>query len=289
MATNGVYGTNVGANIDPLNDVEIWYSYSPTRHASDVGKSGFEMLPSSYLDDNRMGLDGLYNLNLPLNKFNKKGFYTVYIKPKEIPVVIKDVSVLSSYANVRGIILDIEEVNDNDYFCSLLRTNNALVGYRIKYDDDPSLYRIITSNNKVEPVVQNIVDVNSKSTRYRFNDSSSLVFITVTPSSASSFKANSEPFIGNVTDRIKIVNTKFEPIMLDIEMVENDIDTLTTLVNGSQLRDLDNGLLTTFNKQNEIVAQHEFFTMKQDGVEIFEVKHNKENSIDFSQTLEDKI
>lgn len=287
MATNGVYGTNVGANIDPFNDVEIWYSYSPTRHASDVGKSGFEMLPSSYLDDNRMGLDGLYNLNLPLNKFNKKGFYTVYIKPKEIPVVIKDVSVLSSYANVRGIILDIEEA-DKD-LRSLLQTNNALVGYRIKYDDDPSLYRIITSNNKVEPVVQNVVDVNSKSTRYRFNDSSSLVFITVTPSSASSFKANSEPFIGNVTDRIKIVNTKFEPIMLDIEMVENDIDTLTTLVNGSQLRDLDNGLLTTFNKQNEIVAQHEFFTMKQDGVEIFEVKHNKENSIDFSQTLEDKI
>ena len=64
-----------------------------SEYASDVGKSGFEMLPSSYLDDNRMGLDGLYNLNLPLNKFNKKGFYTVYIKPKEIPVVIKDVSV----------------------------------------------------------------------------------------------------------------------------------------------------------------------------------------------------
>ena len=289
MATNGVYGTNVGAIINPANDVEIYYSYSPTRHASDVGKGGFEQLESTYLQNNdMMDLEGLYNLNLPLNKFNKKGFYTVYIKPKEIPAVIKDVSTLSSFSNVRGIVLDIEEIDDNALRANLQK-NNSLVGYRIKYENDPTLYRIITSNNRVEPVVQNMVDVNSKSTRYRFNDSSSLVFITVTPSVAPSFKANAMPFIGNTTDRIKIVNTKFEPIMLDIEMVENDIDTLTTLVNGSQVRDLDNGLLTTFNKNNEIVAQHEFYTMKENGVEMIEIKYNKENSIDFSQTLEDKI
>ena len=28
-------------------------------------------------------IEGMYNLQLPLSEFNKKGFYTVYIKPRE--------------------------------------------------------------------------------------------------------------------------------------------------------------------------------------------------------------
>lgn len=303
MASNGVYGTNVGANIT-YQDVDIFYSYSPTRTSSEPNGNRFTKLDSSLLVGSELDtvgsdnydnvLEGLYNLKLPLQYFNKKGFYTVYIKPKEVIMTLQDVGVLASYEDVKGIVIDSSLVQ-NSNMQTLLRTNNALVGYRVIYFDSNSkrepYYRLITSNNKCEPVVQNTANVNTKSIRYRYNESSSLVFLTLTPSVASTFKPNALPYIGRSMQRVALVNTKFEPIMLDIEMVENDMDTLSIMMNGSQLRNLENGLVTTFNNNNEIFAQHEHFTLKDSMTNdpIFEIKHNKQNSIDFSQTLEDKI
>lgn len=303
MSVNGVYGTTVGSTIN-VNDVDIFYSYSPTRSSDDINKSVFNKLDSSLLEQSVLGdsaasghydniLEGLYNLKLPMEYFNKKGFYTVYIKPKEHELVIQDVGALSTYPDVRGIVIDATKIKDST-LRSLFETNNFLVGYRIiffndNYEREP-YYRIVTSNNKCEPVVQNIPDVNQKSIAYRFNESSSLVFLTVTPSVSTSYKANATPYIGVPSQKISIVNTKFEPIMLDIEMVENDADTITTMLEGSQLRDLDNGLITTFNSKNEIYAQHEVYTLKDEFTTqpVFEVKKNKTESIDFSQTIDDK-
>jgi hypothetical protein len=83
----------------------------------------------------------------------------------------------------------------------------------------------------------------------------------------------------------------FEPIQIDIEMTTHDADTISYMLEGSQLRDLDNGLVTTFNDKNEIYNQAEHFTLKDQysGKPVYEVKENKENGIDFSQTIEDKI
>ena len=113
----------------------------------------------------------------------------------------------------------------------------------------------------------------------------------MTPSSAPSFKSNSAPFIGKPTQRILLVNTLFEPVMLDIEMTEHDLNTMAYMLEGSQLRDLDNGLVTTFDENNQIYHQSEHFTLKDSatGKPVYEVKKNKGNGIDFSQTLEDKI
>jgi hypothetical protein len=223
--------------------------------------------------------------------FNKKGFYTVYIKPKEIKAVIQDVGVLSAYPDVKGIILSIE---GNNNLKNKLQENNSLVGYRIIYFDSNGerqpYYRIITSNNKCESVIQNLQDTNQKAVRYRYNESSSTSFLTVTPSVATTFKPNATPYIGIPSQTIAIVNTKFEPVLLDIEMVDNDFDTISTMLEGSQLRDLDNGLITTFNKKNEIYAQHEVYTLKDEftSTPVYEVKKNKNESIDFSQTIDDK-
>ena len=78
--------------------------------------------------------------------------------------------------------------------------------------------------------------------------------------------------------------------MLDIEMTDRDFDTLSTMLEGSQLRSLDNGLVTTFNENNEIYHQTEHYSLKnpETGQPIYEVKLNKTDAIDFSQTLEDK-
>ena len=74
-------------------------------------------------------------------------------------------------------------------------------------------------------------------------------------------------------------------------MTEHDIETISTMLEGSQLRDLDNGLVTTFNDDNQIVHQSEHYTIKDTatGNPVYEVKKNKTDSIDYSQTLEDKV
>lgn len=296
MASNGVYGTRVASRITP-NDVDIFYSYSPTRNSDDINKATFTKLPSTLLidaktDDNDI-LEGLKNLKLPLQYFNKKGFYSVYIRPKEVKAVINHVSTLTTYPDVRGIIIDTNMVSE---LSNELKTNNMLVGYRIIYlktdgsGEREPYYRIVTSNNKCEPVEQSLSNVNQNTTRYRFNESSNLTFITVTPSVAPSFKSNAEPYIGKTGQEIILVNTKFEPILIDIEMIDKDIDNVATMLEGSQLRSLDNGLVTTFNENNEIYHQSEHYSLKnpETGEPVYEVKMNKTDSIDFSQTLEDK-
>ena len=275
--------------------MEIFYSYSPTRNSDDVHKASFTKLPSTLLMDavtnDEEVLEGLKNLKLPLQYFNKKGFYSVYIRPKEVRAVINHVSTLTAYPDVRGIVVDTESAPE---LSDALKTNNMLVGYRIVYlntnGERENYYRIVTSNNKCEPVEQSLPNNNQNATRYRFNESSSLTFITVTPSVAPSFKPNAEPYIGKTGQEIIFVNTKFEPILLDIEMVDKDIENVATMLEGSQLRDLDNGLVTTFNENNEIFHQSEHYSLKDQytGKPIYEVKLNKTDSIDFSQTLEDK-
>lgn len=298
----GVYGTTIPSRITS-NDVDIFYAYHETRNSDSVEEAVFTKLPSSILSDvlydGETGatdniLEGLYNLKLPLQYFNRKGFYSVYIKPKEYPVVISDVSTLSTYDTVRGIILDTTAIEDKAIRDKVL-TNNALIGYRIIYLNDDGkredYFRLITSNNKCEPVIQTSNNSSNKSYTYRYNESSTLSFLTLTPSSAPSFKANAAPFIGKPTQRILLVNTLFEPVMLDIEMTDHDISTISNMLEGSQLRDLDNGLITTFDNNNQIYNQSEVYTIKDSatGKPVYEVKKNKNSAIDFSQTLDDKL
>lgn len=302
----GAYGTTIPINISNKfipSMVDISYCYRESMSYDSITNMAFKKLDSTILtqasrnigSDNVDGIvEGIYNLQLPISEFNKKGFYTVYIKPKEIEAVIADVSNLTAFPNVRGIVIDTEQIKD-DTIRTLARSNNELVGYRIIYLDEntsrQNFYRIITSNNKCEPVVQAPNSSSDKSYTYRYEDSSSLIFVTVTPSSAPTFKDNALPYIGKPTQRILLVNTWFEPVQIDIELTAHDADTITCMLEGSQLRNLDKGLVTTFNSKNEIYHQAEHFTLKDQytGNPVYEVKQNKNNSIDFSQTINDKI
>ena len=303
----GVYGTNIPIHIDSNklgSLVDISYYYNESRAYDSLSSSKFKSLPSSVLANCTREVesgsnldeivDGMYTLQLPLSDFNKKGFYTVYIKPKEYAINITDVGCLSAYSDVRGIILDTSVISDK-IIQNMARTNNGLVGFRIVFLDENGVredyYRIVTSNNKCEPVIQAPNSSSDKTYTYRYDDSSSLTFLTVSPSSAPTFKSNATPYIGKPTQRILLVNTLFEPIQLDIEMVTHDADTISNMLEGSQLRDLDNGLVTTYNEKNEIYAQSEHYTLKENasGNPVYEVKKNKTDSIDFSQTIDDKL
>ena len=304
MAT-GAYGLNIPVFINSVDIpymVDISYCYHENRSFDSLTKANFKKLDSSILtpskrdiDDNADDyLEGMYNLQLPLSEFNKKGFYTVYIKPKETQAVITDVGNLTAFPDVRGIVLDTTQIKNNDSLKTKAQKNNELVGYRIIYLDESgqrqNYYRIITSSNKCEPVVSAPNSSSDKSYTYRYEDSSSLIFITVSPSSAPTFKSNATPYIGKPTQRILLVNTLFEPIQLDIEMTTHDADTISTMLEGSQLRDLDNGLITTFDNDGNIYHQKEVYTLKDQytGKPVYEVGREKTTNVDFSQSLDGK-
>lgn len=301
----GAYGTTIPINIDNSDIpsmVDISYCYHDKRSFDSLSNAKFTKLNSAILTQARRNnsgedfdeiVEGMYNLQLPLSEFNKKGFYTVYIKPKEVEAVIADVGALTAFPNVRGLVIDSSGIDGSIREKAL--SNNGLVGYRIIYISDSGArqdyYRIITSNNRCEPVVQAPNSSSDKSYTYRYDDASPLIFVTVSPSSAPTFKENATPFIGKPTQKILLVNTYFEPIMLDIEMTTHDADTISYMLESSQLRDLDNGLVTTYNDKNEIYNQSEHFTLKDQytGKPVFEVKQNRNNNVDFSQTIDDKI
>lgn len=303
---NGVYGTSIPTlitNNNIKNYVDIFYSYSPTRNSTDVDGRSFVKADdvTTFLtsinynagDDvvNNI-VEGLYNLKLPANIFGNKGFYTIYIKPKEVPVTILDVSILKDFPSVRGVVLDIKTLPDeikND-----ASRNNGLVGYRmilLNGSDRDSDVRIITSNNKCQPVTNVSTTTSVQSYSYQYNENSTFTFLTITPSSELTFKANSAPYLGKATQNAYLVNTLFEPVCIELEMVENDADTLATMISGSQLRDLNNGIITTYDGNNNIFMQHELSTLKKSetGTPQYEIRERRSGNIDFSQTITDKI
>ena len=298
---NSTYGNVKSAFINPQKDVEIFYHYRPTLNSEDVSYKNFKKIEdvssvftTVEIEDSAKNangepfpnaiLPGIYNLSLPVNIFGRKGFYTVFIRPKEIYCTITDVGALGAYPDVRGIILDMNNI-DND---RAMFGNDNLVGYRVEYLDTnlerQDYYRLITSNNFAEPITQNLTSSNTNSNAYRFNESGTLVFLTLSPSTSPSFKASSKPYIGTPNQTIIISNTKFDPVCLRIEICENDFDTLATSIDGNQIRSLDNGLLTTYNDDMEIFKQFEFYTLKDNYNKNakFEVKKKRTSNIDNS-------
>lgn len=300
---NNTYGNVKSAVINPLKDVEIFYHYRPTLNSDDTSYRDFKKIDDiasvftttniSEESKNSIGnpfpdriLPGIYNLSLPVNIFGRKGFYTVFIRPREIYCTIKDVGALAAYPDISGIVLDMNDINED----RALFGNDNLTGYRIEYlqyEDGPrrqDYYRLVTSSNFAEPITQNLTSANTNSNGYRFNESGTLSFITLTPSIGPSFKANAKPYIGAPNQQIIISNTKFDPVCLRIEICENDFDTLATSIDGNQIRALDNGLLTTYNKDNEIYKQWEFYSLKDNynrNVR-YEVKRERVDNIDNS-------
>lgn len=295
----GTYGI-VRASDVSINDIEVYYNYIPDRYTSNntilkiddpTSVLDYCYLPTN--DPNAVGtenlLEGMYDLRLPASIFNQLGIYTIYIKPKTVNSVIVDCSVLSALPTVKGIVLDINSLPEG------LRANNAMQGYRIEYINDDgtklrNVVRYVVTANKVSPVSENVGDTSQKAIRYRFDDSGTLMFLQLTPSSSSDVKANVKPFIGNVGQTILISNTYFSPVVLEVELVENTIDTLSNIIAGEQIKDVTNGILTYYDSNRVITKQFNLFEIKDDvtDVSLYEVKE-KRTYIDESQNFDDIV
>lgn len=301
MAT-GTYGVVRPADIT-TDDVEVFYHYTPSRDS--IGNTTLNKLDAAQVlipidnpNKTQSGVSGfevfggMYTLKLPVATFGVKGIYTIIIKPVEIRIPIVDCGVLSALPDVRGLVFDSATVPTN--FLNNFE-NNGLVGYRIEYLDANTsaanaklnnFFTVITSNNFAEPVNQNITNTSQKAISYRLNDNSTLVFCTVSPGSASNVTPNALPFIGQPNQQVIITNTFFNPIMIEVEMVEHDIETLAFAMFGNQTKSLEDGIYTIYNFNNDIYKQYNLFEIKDTftGNPLFEVRE-KRASIDFSKTF----
>ena len=297
----GLYGTVRPSDVS-IDDIDVFYNFTPNRGVenNDIFRldSSDVLSPVELPSDDELNivggdniLEGMYNLRLPATSFNEIGIYSIYIKPKSFLINVTDCNVLSALPNVKGLV-----VNKND-IPEELRSNNSLQGYAIEYFDDNNqkirnITRHIVSSNTVIPVNENNTNTNQTSTRYRFDDGGSLVFLQVSPSSAPNVKPNQYPFIGFAGETIKISNTFFSPIIIEIDMVENTIETLTDILMGEQIKDVDNGILSYYNKDREIIKQFDLFKIKSDiGVQsLYDVKMRRDNideSQDFNEIVSD--
>lgn len=279
--STGVFGSIRPANVNITTDVDLLYFYRPSRGETAEDFAGFKTLdaneclsPTVMDEDENILVNGMYNLKLPVNEFNRKGIYTVYIRPKERKTKIIDVSVLATYPDVRGVVLNLLDES--------LAGISDLTGYRIDYPN--GVTRLIKSCNYCYPVVVNTGDGYPKSTRYNIGDSSNgYVFCTVSPSSAPSFRPNSAPYIGEPGVEVSIVNTKFTPKMIEIEMVNHDADTISYMLEGDVVNDRDNAIITTFNDDKEIYHQAEYYVEKDKLGNPLRNSKKKRDNIDYSQ------
>jgi hypothetical protein len=289
------YGIVRPADVSP-SDVEIYWSYTTSRDATNNVTLNHVPDPSTMLkkvdDPNRSGeiFGGLYTLDLPVADFGAKGYYNIIIRPKQIRLDILDCGVLAAMPDIKGIVLDTASVSSEDLSKF---ENNGLVGYRVEYittDTTASeskiqnLFRIITSSNKAEPVSVNQSNTTAKSISYRYNNKSTLVFCTLTPSSAHSTTPNSQPFIGVVGQKIILTNTYFNPIMLEVEMVDHDVETLAYALLGNQSKSVEDGKYTIYNFDNDIYKQYDLYEVKDlvSGKPMYEVREERDN-IDFDK------
>jgi len=291
----GVYGVKRPADVDPI-DIEVIVIYTATRNATEnqvITKfAGTEVIKPVMSNANLGGtavevLGGLYNLTLPVSTFKAKGFYTIYIRPAQIRVKIEDCAQLATFPDIYGLVFNRDTVPPG--FISKF-TNNGLDGYRIEYLNNDgtkqrNLYRIITSSFIAEPVQVNTPNSSQKSIKYVYNNVGNMLFCTVTPNSAPSFKPTATPFIGRKDQNVIITNTNFTPEILEVEMVNYDVQSLAVALYGNQIKSIDDGIYTLYDENNNIYAQYDLFEIR-DGLnnKLYEVRRKRTN-IDTSKAF----
>ena len=294
----GTYGTIRPADVSP-EDVEIILNYTPSRdETADFVLTTLDA-PSvlrPYFNNAATGgnanvevLGGLYNLTLPADVFNQVGIYTMMLRPAQIRTSITDCGVLSALPNVKGIIIDLNNVP------SQFRNKFApqgLIGFRVEYLNPdgskiPNFFRTVTSNFYCEPVVVNQVNTTQKAIRYRYVEGvTNLMFCTLSPSSSPTNKPNATPFIGQPGQSIVMTNTYFNPVTIEIDMVEYDISSLAIALYGNQTKSVDDGIYTIYDSDNKIYKQYNLFEIRdQFNALLYEVRQDRGANIDFTKNF----
>lgn len=285
---NGSYGTIRMSDVNP-SDIDVYYTYMGNRGNDSpiANKLNANDVIKEVKTNTGEVLKGLYNLKLPKDVFNTTGIYNIVITPKGISTKIIDNGILASRPNIRGIVLDLNDTNIKNQMGKVI--NGGLDGFRIEYKGKNNIYRIITSSNRCEAINDVSMSTSQKQVRYRYNELSNLMFLTLTPSGSNDTKVNSSAFLGEVGDDITVYNTYFDPIMIELELVDITIETISNALLGNQIETKD-GRLTIYTNDSEKLPFKEYnlFTVKNDfDVELARVKMGVD--IDDDNNFEDTI
>jgi len=184
----GVTGIIRPATVD-LEDIEIFYSYTADRinkPSNFIKLNTADVIEKKYIDDEKIEIfQGFYTIKLPDVIFSDLGFYTLYIRPKQTYTTILDCGILSQLPDQKGLILDINSSELRNMTDKLV--SGGLSGFRIDYYNNngeiiPNFFRTITFSNRCEAVSQISNNSTQKSIVYKFNDSGTLLFLSLTPS-----------------------------------------------------------------------------------------------------------
>jgi hypothetical protein len=258
----GTYGAVKLADAD-FNDVDVLYAYSSSRES--LGDIQFQPLYNSVTNDEfrkMLGGDGGYKLRLPASIFNRLGFYMLLVRPKVFQTQIVDCSFVITN-NDQEI-----QISKKGIVIPKLQFQNtgSLVGYQIEYFDDngvkiKNFHRIITSSDLVS-VNPNNNTTNASSTTYVLDPNGNQLFLTLTPDEASLITSEISADLGKSGQQILLSNTFFDPVMIEVEMVDQSIKTLSYALYGQSTRDLETGVYSVFDEEGNLYKQYNLLTRK---------------------------
>lgn len=274
----GFYGNRKLADVD-FNDLDIFYSYAINRET--VGDTQMIPLFNSVTNNEfrkMLGVDGSYKLRLPASVFNKLGFYLVLIRPKAFETTIQDCSyVVTNDANEvqiskKGIVIPKLQ----------FQGTGSLIGYQIEYFNEngvkiKNLHRIVTSSDLVS-ISPNSSNSNPSSVSYVLDANGSNLFLTLTPDENSLITKDQKPDLGKAGQKITISNTFFDPVMIEVEMVDQTVKTLSYGIFGNAVRDTGSGVFSIFDNNNNLYKQYNLMTRKsQFNQAILDIKEERSN------------
>jgi hypothetical protein len=85
---------------------------------------------------------------------------------------------------------------------------------------------------------------------------------------------------------VVISNTYFNPISIEVEIVEHDISTLAIALYGNQTKSMDDGIYTIYDSNNNIYKQYNLYEVRDEFNELlYEVRQDRGTNIDFSKNF----
>lgn len=291
------YGSIVPANID-INDIDLQFSYQTDLNTSP--SNILTLTPTDFIkktispDNANENNAGLYTLEIPPSFYAQRGlgFYHFYLRPRKMRMTIADCAYLED-TDLKGIVIDLNQISS--YARSKLSKNNEVIGYIVQYLEQnqaqekliPNLFRVVTSSYRVEPISTSLNNSQSQAgVRYRLNQNSTLVFLSLSPSSNVGINDNELSFIGNPTQQIILQNSYFSPKLIQLEITDVDEKTLYYGLFGNQSVNYENGIRTYFDDDGEIFLQKDEYTIKDDqGNPLKKISQIRDN-INFNESLE---
>ena len=289
------YGSVIPANVS-VDDIEIQFSFQ--KSYADA-PSEFVTLNSLQFITQTVNPDiiaenngGLYQFTVPSQFYTARGLgiYNFHIRPRRMRLIIRDCSFLEDNSE-KGIILDLNQMDG--YAKSFFQVNNRAIGLMITYLDTsvtgrliPNVYRLITSNYRVEPIATSINNTNNQNgIRYRINDNSNLVFLSVSPQTTGLNNQIDNLFIGVPTQTIIVYGTFFDPLLLNVEVSNVDEKLLYDGLFGNQTFNYTNGIRTYYDEDGNIILQKDEFTEKDNFNNPLKKISKIRDVIDFNETL----